>query len=103
MKIQDGVLRCRFQDHDYAFKKSGFGPDDEDGVERWCKENGSLQESVSECEYYYGRTYMLSSSPKPIDATCNCSSKSDCDPTTSGLPLSPKQANSNAHSTPGQL
>jgi hypothetical protein len=102
MNVRDGILRFRVRDHGYTVKQSGFGPDYRDGLER-LYEKGNLQESVSEYEYYYGRQSMLSRSPEPVDAACNCTSKSDCDSTTAALSLSQKQADSKAHGTYGQF
>jgi hypothetical protein len=77
-------------DHDYVVKQSGFEPDYQDGLERWFEGKGSLPESVSECEYCYGRQCMLRRPVRLVDAICNYATKSDCDSTIGALYFVPK-------------
>ena len=92
MNVLEGILRFRIQDRDYTVKQSGFGPDYQEGLERWYEEQGSLDESVSYWEHFYGRKRMLCPTVQPVNATCDCVARSDCNSTTHALELLKLQA-----------
>ena len=83
MDVLDGLLRFCIMNHDYAVKQHSFGPDYEEGLSLWYKEEeDKLQELVAYWEYYHGRVCIprpTSLWRTPFESTCCCESRKDSD------------------------